>query len=186
MENKIKILIAFVLGLIISGVSVYAVTQLRASEIIYNGGTVESALNYLYDLTGNSFNVVQPIYREVRTTSSTSNRQVTFENLNEGKYLIFSTISYSWTSNTSYNSNRDVTYVAACQTGECTVNSLDSKISDYSGTKKDGYYINHGHSATVFAVEVASDEADLSVNYSGNLDNSKYPLTVHVYAIQIS
>ena len=45
--NK-KVVLAFVLGVLISGVSVYAATNYLASEIVYNDTTVENALNELY------------------------------------------------------------------------------------------------------------------------------------------
>ena len=46
--NK-KVILAFVLGVLISGVSVYAATNYLASEIVYNDTTVENALNELYN-----------------------------------------------------------------------------------------------------------------------------------------
>ena len=48
--NKNTIL-AFIIGVLISGVSVYAATQYLASEIAYNDTTVENALNELYTRT---------------------------------------------------------------------------------------------------------------------------------------
>ncbi len=51
MKNKtnIKIIIAFLLGLIISGsIGVYATIRMQADEIGYKDGTVEEALDYLY------------------------------------------------------------------------------------------------------------------------------------------
>lgn len=51
--NK-KVILAFILGVLISGVSVYAATNYLASEIVYNNTTVENALNELYDLSNAS------------------------------------------------------------------------------------------------------------------------------------
>ena len=50
MKNRLKIVIAFVLGLVISGIGVYA---LSASSVTYkNDTTVDEALDYLYTQTG--------------------------------------------------------------------------------------------------------------------------------------
>ena len=48
MKNQTKIILAFLLGIAVSGITVYAVDQINASNITYKSTTVENALNDLY------------------------------------------------------------------------------------------------------------------------------------------
>ena len=60
MKNKtnLKIILAFLLGLVIAGsIGVYATIKIQASEIGYKDGTVESALNQLYNNINGSPNI---------------------------------------------------------------------------------------------------------------------------------
>jgi hypothetical protein len=50
MKENTKIIIALTVGMLISGVVVYAGTLLKASEVSYNETTVNDALNELFDL----------------------------------------------------------------------------------------------------------------------------------------
>lgn len=64
MKNNVKIIIALLLGLIIAGsIGTYATIKMQASNIEYNNGTVEEALNELY----------------VKTTQQASNSKYDFE-----------------------------------------------------------------------------------------------------------
>ena len=56
-KKNIKVILAFLLGMVITIPSVYAVTKYLASDVTYKDTTVENALNDLYDnkkcVTGN-------------------------------------------------------------------------------------------------------------------------------------
>ncbi len=52
-KKNIKVILAFLLGMIITIPSVYAVTKYLASDVIYGDTTVENALNELYDQNNN-------------------------------------------------------------------------------------------------------------------------------------
>ena len=92
MKNNIKIMIAFVLGaLIFGGIGVYAAIKIQADEIGYKDGTVEAALNDLYDKadgklgqTYSSFN-----FGHERLT----NMSTTINQLPKGKYLCYANYS---------------------------------------------------------------------------------------------
>ena len=48
MKGNIKLIIGIIIGALISGVTIYAATQLYANQISYKDGTVEDALNDIY------------------------------------------------------------------------------------------------------------------------------------------
>ena len=48
MKKNYKIVLAFILGILVSGTSVYAATKYLASDVTYKGTTVEKALNEFY------------------------------------------------------------------------------------------------------------------------------------------
>ena len=52
-RNNMKVIIAFVIGLIISGASTYALT-VASKDVTYNNTNVESAINDLYSKVGSS------------------------------------------------------------------------------------------------------------------------------------
>lgn len=49
LKDNVKIISAFIIGLLISGVSVYAAALITSDTVSYDDGTVEEALNHLYD-----------------------------------------------------------------------------------------------------------------------------------------
>lgn len=54
MKKNYKIALAFILGILVSGTSVYAATKYLASDVKYKDKTVEDALNELYNQSGSS------------------------------------------------------------------------------------------------------------------------------------
>ena len=54
MKKNYKIVLAFILGILVSGTSVYAATKYLASEVTYKDKTVEKALNELYSKSSSS------------------------------------------------------------------------------------------------------------------------------------
>ena len=56
MKGNIKIIIGILIGIIISGITVFASSQIYANQISYGSGTVADALNYLYSRVDNVSN----------------------------------------------------------------------------------------------------------------------------------
>ena len=85
-KKNIKLIIGIILGLIISGISVYAVT-VSSSDVTYNNTNVQSAINDLYNKVANgSLNgIVIPFF-------------VNYESYSQ--YPTFGTAKTIWTNNT--------------------------------------------------------------------------------------
>ena len=84
--KNIKVIIAFVIGLIISGVSTYALT-VASKDVTYNNTNVESAINDLYSKvsSGKLNGLVMPQYTNYSSSSTNFGNKTTLWTNNTGK-----------------------------------------------------------------------------------------------------
>jgi len=93
LNNKI---FYFLLGILVSGIIVYAETRIQASQIEYNNTTVESALNGLYSI--NNQDLIDRIDSTISynaTYGSKANGTNTSLNLSAGNYIIVGIDEYT-------------------------------------------------------------------------------------------
>lgn len=184
---------AFILGAIMfSCISVYATIKIQASEIGYidknnNEITVEAALNSLYTLAeAKQIIFGTPIYKNIRSTSSTTAKTLSFSDVTKGNYIVVVSENYAWTSTTAYDNAIDTASSISCSNNNCTSSSLLGKELHKSGTvKKDDYYVNEKNKLYIYRLET-KDTTNVSIQYVNSLDGTKYPSSVHAVLVPIS
>lgn len=193
MSTKIKILLSFLLGVIISGVSVYAATQYLASDVVYNDTTVESALDELYNRSINkiSLNIFgTPLYNQ--SMGNIIYNRNTSINLTKGKYIINALYGVAWSNYEPYQAIvEDSAYVTLSSTsGVIDFNKISGKIYKISGNSQfetdKAYDVNYLESS-IYYVDVTSDEATINLAYlRSNYTDNVQAQTVALQAIPIN
>lgn len=90
---NIKTFIAFILGIITSGIIVYAGTTFLAKDIKYKNTNVEEALNNLYDKSNNSFSTEETVIGTDENGKSIYRVLTSSENINGGLLIEIPTLT---------------------------------------------------------------------------------------------
>ena len=114
-KKNIKVILAFLLGMIITIPSVYAVNKYLASDVTYKDTTVENALNELYKNSNECKRGVY--YHDGKSNKYIIDTQIDFNKIYFSTYLKKSNIYISW----FYNKN---------------ISNIFYQINDYGKTGK--------------------------------------------------
>lgn len=180
----------FIIGLIVAGsVGVYATIKIQANEIEYKDGTVESALNNLYGSLNNAFDISN-VYVESSSGYSQTSRNVIIS-LNKGKYIVVGlhnngTHSTSEINNKSQNINTSL----SCTSDNCTAQITNLSGYDYSATsieKVTGkqWYVGLDANISVYYVNVNEDNSIFRLVNRASEDNTQFPQTVSIMALEL-
>lgn len=183
MKNNIKIIIAFVLGLIISAVGVYAI---NANNITYNDTTLDKALDEVYANLDtkkvlNSFGTVQ--YGTSQGTAKNS-RTASLE-LSKGKYIVATNSILTWNDKTSYTSSHGLytdPWNIYCTSANCIVRRLSSYHNQPKATEAvGGYYSITSAVTSLYYLEVNNDNDTIKLTGSAGSD---YNSGVHAVTLE--
>ena len=144
MKNKINVILAFILGLLISGIGVYAITQINASQVTYTDGnnheiTVETALNTLYSNLGGRLGQTYSSFNFGH--ERLENMSTTIQNLPSGKYLCTSIFSTSTRGDQNYANSGNT---SSLQVNGCSsTKNIKKSFNAYGGANSisNGYNI---------------------------------------------
>ena len=178
--NKNTIL-GLVVGIIISGVTVYAVeTKYKADNIQYKETTVKAALDYLYSNNLIERNIENVLFSESYGTQD-MNRSVSLD-LTKGKYLVVANTSEGvkdrWGDNNPTNG-----YLGKleCSNDNCEINVVKSRYYGLNG--------NHAtlfHSLAIFKVEIKDENETLLYRNTWGNNDANNPESIELYALRIS
>ena len=182
-KNNLKLFIGVFIGLIISGITVYAI---NANQIDYKDGkTVREALDDLYDLKEINFDSSDISYdynSGKQTTTMTGSIS-----LNKGRYLIFTVFNFAAAANIGELINENQTHDGTAWHGTLACNSNNCVINELKG----GDYVIQGNYTFlrlipgIFVVEIKGQTDTLTyttVNANANANN---PWLTQLYAISL-
>ena len=166
MKNNVKIIIAFILGLIIAGsIGVYATIKIQASEIGYKDTTVEATLNDLYTLAGKNISFGNPIYSHY-SGDQLENSEITLP-LNKGKYIvsaIYALANHSATYNV-INVNNNGRNAIVCSSSNCNISKLGTYAAGGTPTSAhNDSYANLASRSTLYYVTI--EENTDTINFA--------------------
>ena len=193
-KNNIKLFAGIIIGILISGVTVYAV-NISSSNIEYdntNSGltstNVESAINELYkDASGklamNTFG--EAIYAQ--KLGSKYGDQSVSRSLDKGKYIIIA--DYSWGSSSGDNHNQilDCNRDLVCSSSNCVINKLSGKSylksgdETYNGSSRFAVWT----CAASFYVDIINDVDTIGIQQTETAWNAA-PVVNAIQAIPIN
>lgn len=121
-KNNIKIIIAIIITIVVvTATSVYAAIKIRADEIEYKDGTVQDALNDLYNLSSNSSSdMISSVDFTSLETASSINLNITNEPANSA--LGYHVIAID-------KSDNSKKYWKMCNNKSCSIDSLDASTT---------------------------------------------------------
>lgn len=184
-NNNLKVVIAFVLGLIISGIGVYAIT-INSTQIVYVDGnnnetTVKAALDNVYNnldtkMMLNTFGTTQYASSQGdRIANRTATKEIT-----KGKYIVVDNKAYNWMAenatwpaeqgsnitNTRYNN-------LSCTSGNCVINHIGRYYNRVLPSTK---YLNLYHQIAsftyVYYVEIKENTDTISAYVNDGANSS--------------
>ena len=173
MKNK-KIMLAFIIGVLLSGTSVYAATTYLASNVTYKETTVENALNELYDksIKLDEENIFFNYFKHGYNSTS---KKVSLD-LKKGKYICNISGALGYLSTNSISTYVDGNGLESNVTGCSSIKSLKfSTIHQTANTKDDSRYETIGHIYGNFICDVDAD-TQISYEFVG-MSQSTVPVT---------
>lgn len=165
MKNKIKIVIAFILGLIVaSSITTYATIKLQASEIEYNDTPLDQVLDDLYNQSSSKYDRLY-LYWKGRT----------FDNITGGwGSPVRASTAFGGTS-ISYKEpiyNTDNINLKTDSTFQYSISSTNNKIDCVNYHYAVIYYVLHSaYYYTVFRVDTTNQLGEVTSYDSGQLMN---------------
>ena len=171
LEKNKKIILGILIGILFSGVGVYAATTYLASDVTYtpsnkdwNVDNVKNALDDLYSKNDDTISFGTPIQSSsqgpriaTRTTSIT---------LNKGKYIVSAIISGSSMNSSSASSSDTTTkFEILCDSNSCNYISLSNFLSSASATTQlcsGGGYNNVNIVNSLYYIEILKDNTVLT------------------------
>ena len=171
MKNNVKIVLAFILGLIIAGsIGVYAVIKIQADEVGYQNTTVDQALNDLYTLA------TSPLSYTAITPNSSQGERIATRNtsvtLNKGKYiLVTGGVQNSFQSSAINTVGNASNAIISCNNCEYQLISSRQVTSSPSQTYN-GNYMTIGSHFRIYYVEVSEDNTVVSANFDSTVNQS--------------
>ena len=169
-RENIKFIFGIVLGVLVSGITVFAI-NISSANINYdntNSGleatTVEGAINELYQdaskkMAINTFG--EAVYSETRTVMNSSKTNTL--NLPKGKYIVSYDVNYPCTnSNATYNDNHTGDDMIECD--NCIKTHLSGKVQSLGGRG----YANSLYTVLLSGVdyiEITSESEDIYLTY---------------------
>ncbi len=184
----------FILGIILSGVTVYAVSynanqiDFKPSNTDWNVSKVDKALDYLYDKANDKIvlNTFGTAIYETSQGDMINSRSVT-KQLGEGKYLIAVNYGNSWW-NTNSNSASGVTttYPLICSSNNCDITLLSGYFNRIQPSTKtiDRYLYQHDFISVYYVVIKNNDDRiSITVNDGWSSTNDGQYVTMTIIPI---
>ena len=158
MKNKFQIIIAFILGLIVSGITVYALGEINASQITYVDSnnqekTVDTVLDDLYTTQTTTVNNLQSelntcnnqeVLNSLTLTISSGDYNSNISSRAQGRLnMVNNSTIYR---NYKYFEIESITYE-----NQAYINPEDCYITSYSGTLKENIRMELNHTYEVYS-----------------------------------
>lgn len=192
MNGNIKFILGVLVGILISGITVYAV-NISSSNVEYdntNSGlqsnNVEGAINELYQgvsakLPINTFN--SALYKETLTTRTTAPTDTTLD-LSKGKYIVVLVNNTLFTPSANNNRVESQSIGLSCTSNNCIINLLSNRYFVKSGTSKytTNNYIASNLWVSTYYIQI-NEETDVIHNYFAG-SASTLTTIPHIYSIQ--
>lgn len=192
MNGNIKFILGVLVGILISGITVYAV-NISSNNVEYdntNSGlqsnNVEGAINELYQgvsakLPINTFN--SALYKETLTTRTTAPTDTTLD-LSKGKYIVVLVNNTLFTPSASNNRVESQSIGLSCTSNNCIINLLSNRYFVKSGTSKytTNNYIASNLWVSTYYIQI-NEETDVIHNYFYGSPSTMTTIP-HIYSIQ--
>lgn len=182
LKKNIRLFIGIIIGMLITGGVVYAVTS--ASDIGYtrtgtNITNVQEALNDLYSKT-NNLTFGNAIHSETLSNLPDTTRTQQLE-ITKGKYLVIVKDDAAWYQS-NINSISEPTLTISCASNNCVLNNI-YKVG-YSHTNNGNIRLTTA--MNIYYAEIKEDTDTISYSYNFGASAGTEPKQVSLHAIPIN
>lgn len=174
MKNNLKIITAFVIGILVSGIGVYATNTYLAKDVIYKNSNVEDALDNLYNKLSSEDKTifVNSEYYDQRKSSNT----VSID-LEKGKYIC-NAIYIQGTSNTAVPSKYGSTETVDYTINDCEVLNKSAKYQYGKSVLNSNNYIGVVYNNINLECNLVSDKT-ITVSFKKD-SSTMFPVGVEI------
>ena len=198
-RENIKLILGIAIGIIISGITAFAI-NISSANINYdntNSGleatTVEGAINELYQdaskkMALNTFG--NALYSQNLTTYTAGDND-TYLSLTKGKYIVSTLYTYVGTNSVKGSENTndiDTANLLQCSSNNCVINDL-SKGYYYKTATSTVYsntYLEGSDKMIVFYVDIKNDNDTIVFKNTKTITNAACPTIYAIQAIPIN